>query len=348
MGGGALALLENRWVRLGAWLVAALLIAVIPQSFEDPDLQIFNYALASAVAAIGLNLLTGFNGQISVGHGAFFGIGAYTTGILVADHGWPHLATFVPAALLCFVIGMAVGLPALRIHGAYLALVTLAMATVFPQLILRYESVTGGGSGLAVPKWNPPDSVDLSREQFHFYLFALVTVAAYLLVRNLIHSRMGRAIIAVRDDETAATVLGIDAAKVKVMTFGLSAALAGIGGCLFAVAFRSLSPTLFGILLSIELLVAVVVGGSATLAGPIIGALFLEWSPEVIDAGDGQVSQILFGVLLIALMRVAPGGLLGGAKRLLVRAMPPPALEPPDDDEPAASAAPPPDTVEGP
>lgn len=342
MRGGGLALLENRWVRLGAWVAVIVVVVIIPQSFEDPDLQTFNYALAAAVAAIGLNLLTGFNGQISVGHGAFFGLGAYTTGILVADHNWTHLASFVPAMLLCFVIGMIIGLPALRIHGAYLALVTLAMATVFPTLVIRYESITGGGSGKAVPKWNPPDSLDLSREQFHFYVFAGITLVAYLLVRNLIRSRMGRAIIAVRDDETAATVLGIDIARVKVLTFGLSAALAGLGGCLFAVAFRSLTPTNFGILLSIELLVAVVVGGSATLAGPIVGALFLEWSPEYVDAGDGQVSQILFGVLLIALMRVAPGGLLGGGKRLIARFAPVTA-----DDEPP-EAAPPAAAAEGP
>lgn len=321
--GGALAFFEKPMVKVAGWVAVVVLIAVTPWSFEDPDLQIFNYALATALAVIGLNLLTGFNGQISVGHGAFFGIGAYTTGILAADHGWPHLATLIPAALLCFAIGLLVGLPALRIQGAYLALVTLAMATVFPQVVIRYEETTGGARGLRVPFWDAPDSLELSREQFHFYVFAAIVLVGYLLVRNLVRSRMGRALIAVRDDETAAEVLGVDVAKVKVMAFGISAALAGVGGAMFAIAFRSLSPTLFGIVLSIEILTAVVVGGTATLIGPIVGAMFLEWSPEVIDAGDGQVSIMIFGALLILLMRVAPGGVLGGTKALLHRLWPP-------------------------
>ncbi len=320
---GALALLNKRPVRIAGWALAVLLIAITPQSFDDQALQIFNYALAIGLAVIGLNLLTGFNGQISVGHGAFFGIGAYTTGVLTAQHDWSHVLTLVPAAAVCFLIGLIVGLPALRIQGAYLALVTLAMATVFPRLVIRFESVTGGAKGLSISRWNPPDGVDLTREQFHFYVFAVIVLLAYLLVRNLVRSRMGRAMIAVRDDETAAAVLGINVARVKVITFGLSAALAGVGGSLFAIAFRFLTPTLFGIELSIGILVAVVVGGTATLLGPILGALFYEWSPEYVDAGDGHLSLVLFGVLLIALMRVAPGGFLGGAKQLAARLLPP-------------------------
>lgn len=328
---GGIAAINNPWVRRTSLVGAIVLIAITPQSFEDYRLQTFNYALATAMAVIGLNLLTGFNGQISVGHGAFFGIGAYTTAILTADHGWSHLHTLVPAAALCFAIGLVVGLPALRIHGVYLALVTLAMATVFPQLVIRYESFTGGAKGISVPRWRPPDSADLSREQFYFYVFAIVVFVAYLLVRNLMSSRMGRAIIAVRDNETAASVLGINIALVKVITFGLSGALAGIGGSLFAIAFRSLSPSLFGIVLSIEILVAVVVGGAATLVGPIVGALFLEWAPEVVKAGDGQASTMLFGIVLIALIRLAPGGVLGGARASVARLWPP--SQPPTETE---------------
>jgi len=184
------------------------------------------------IAALGLNLLTGYNGQISVGHGAFFGAGAYTTAILVADHGWPHFATLGVAAVIAFALGVLVGLPALRIKGLYLALVTLALATVFPLVITRFSSVTGGTQGKRVPRFRAPAWTGLADDQWKYYVLLAFAVVSFVLVRNLIKSRVGRALIATRDNETAAEVLGVNLSVYKVVTFGVSAMLAGIAGSL--------------------------------------------------------------------------------------------------------------------
>lgn len=292
-------------------LVGAVLLAV-PQYY--PRFRIegqFNVILTFAVAALGLNLLTGYGGQISLGHGAFFGVGAYTTAILVADHGWPHFATVGVAAVLAFALGMLVGLPALRIRGLYLALVTLALAAAFPLVVTRFSSVTGGTQGMRVPRVRAPEWTGLNDAQWKYYVLLGFAVVAFVLVRNLVKSRVGRAIIATRDNETAAQVMGVHLASYRVLTFGISAMLAGVAGALSVFNEPFVNAEKYNLNLSITLLVAVVAGGAATIFGPAFGAFFVVMIPTWLPNRYPQLSPVLFGGSLILLMMLAPGGFLG-------------------------------------
>jgi len=325
-------------VRVVATVVIGAILIYLPQYYPAFRVGQFNTVICFAIAALGLNLLTGYNGQISVGHGAFFGVGAYTTAILVADHGWPHFATLAAAGVIAFVLGVLVGIPALRIRGLYLALVTLALATVFPQIIKRFSDVTGGAQGMRVPKFRAPDWTGLKDDQWKYYVLLTCAVVAFVLVRNVVRSRVGRALIATRDNETAAAVLGVNLAFYKVVTFGLSAMLAGMAGSLSVFNDPFVNADKYGINLSIFLLVAVVVGGAATIFGPAFGAFFIVFLPDWLPKSYPQLSPVLFGAALILLMMVAPGGFLGGVHQLTAWAKR--RLRSSSGDPPAAAASP--------
>ena len=302
-------------------LLAVGLIALaywLPTYYEAFRVRQLSNVLCYAMAVLGLALLTGFNGQISVGQGAFFGVGAYTTAILVADHGWNHLASLPAAAALTFVVGLVVGLPALRIKGLYLALVTLALATLFPLLVQRFSELTGGTQGKAVPRVEVPSGLDLAEDQYVFYVQLVVLVLLILLVRNLISSRVGRGLIAVRDNDIAAEVVGVNVAAYRVLTFGVSAMLAGIGGSLWVWQNPFVDSGSFTVTRSIQFLAAMVIGGATSILGPIIGSLFIEFVPEYTSDFDlnPQSANVIYGALLIGLMLVLPGGVIGGFKRL--------------------------------
>jgi branched-chain amino acid transport system permease protein len=300
-------------------LICVGLIAIayyLPTYFEAFRVRQLSNVLCFSMAVLGLALLTGFNGQISVGQGAFFGLGAYTTAILVADHDWNHLATLPAAAAISFVAGLLVGLPALRIKGLYLALVTLALATIFPLLIQRFSDLTGGTQGKAVPRIEVPESLGLAEDQYIFYIQLIVLVVLLILVRNLIASRVGRGLIAVRDNDIAAEVVGVNVSAYRVITFGVSAMLAGIGGSLWVYQNPFVDSGSFTVTRSIQFLAAMVIGGATSILGPIVGSLFIEFVPEYASDVDAQLSNVIYGALLIGLMLVLPGGLVGGLKRI--------------------------------
>jgi branched-chain amino acid transport system permease protein len=334
-------------LRVGAFVVVGAVLLYLPQYFPSFQVTRLNQVICFAIAALGLNLLTGFNGQISVGHGAFFGVGAYTSVILVADHGWPFFAAFAAAAALAFVLGVLIGLPALRIEGLYLALVTLALATVFPFVVTRFSDVTGGSQGKRIPRkeeFVAPEWSGLANDQWRYYVLLAFAAVAYLLVRNLIRSRAGRAVISIRDNATAAETLGVNVAGYKVATFGVSAMLAGLAGALSTINNPFVSAEQFNINLSITLLVAVVVGGAATIFGPAIGALLVVYLPVWLEDFDAppELSPVVFGGSLILLMIVAPGGILGLVRRVeawVKRRTGPPSQAPPpaEGGEPLAS-----------
>ena len=327
---------KERWVRAGVWLAVAVVLLVLPTQFPSFRVEQFCSWMALAVAACGLNLLTGYNGQISVGHGALYGVGAYATAILITKAHWPMLAAAVAAAVVCFVVGVVIGLPALRIKGLYLALVTLAVATLFPLVVEQFPNLTGGGNGLAITSarlyrgslrdkpivFEP--SFGLASDQWKYYLFLVVTVLCFLLSRNLVHSRMGRSLVAIRDNETAAEVSGVPVATVKILTFGISSALAGIGGAIFALNNARVNPSSFTIVVSIYLLVAVVTGGAASIVGPAIGAVLFGVFTDVVSpslpARFQPATPVILGVLLIVLMLTAPGGIVGIAQSFRTRA----------------------------
>jgi branched-chain amino acid transport system permease protein len=314
--------LTPRRVVLGAvLLVLAAIVLYIPQYYPEFRTAQFTSVIAISIAVLGLGLLTGFNGQISVGHGAFFGVGAYTTAILTADHGWGHLWTIPVAMALCFVVGIVAGIPALRISGVYLALVTLALATLFPLILQKYKETTGGTGGIRVPDFEPPDwaADGFTEDQWAYYVILAFAVLTFFLVRNLIRSRVGRAIIAIRDGEIAAEVLGVNLARYKVVTFGISAMLAGLGGSLFVMNTAVLSrvdPQQYQITRSIEFLAALVIGGAASIVGPVLGSLFIVFVPEWAADVDAELSRVIFGGVLIGLMLVLPSGFIGGLRRL--------------------------------
>jgi branched-chain amino acid transport system permease protein len=331
--------------RLTPWTVAGGVLAVvvlvvlfqIPQQIDDPSrIDLYSKAIYIGVAAMGLNVLTGYNGQVSIGHGAFFGLGAYTSALLVSDHGWQYEATLPVAALLCFVVGAAFGFPALRVKGLYLALVTLGLAVLWPDITKKYVKQVGGTNLVQIPsaaRSSPSwaESFAPDRDQYAYYVTLVVAVALIVVVFLIVRSKFGRSLIAVRDHEAAAETVGINLAGVKVSAFALSALYAGTAG--------SLSVLVFGIAnaekvqtfqLSIQFLVAVVIGGTATILGPMLGAVLVVVLQDWIDKQDRLddllgstraklVSPAVFGILLILTMYVLPDGLVGGARRLSAR-----------------------------
>jgi branched-chain amino acid transport system permease protein len=282
-----------------------------------------------AIAVLGLNLLTGFNGQISLGHGAFFAIGAYTAAILIGQADWPFWATLPAAALSCFVAGYLFGLPALRLEGHYLALATFALAVAVPQ-ILKYrhiEPITKGVMGINVFKADPPFGLPLSADQWMFLVALAVAAFMFWIARNLLDSRTGRALIAIRDHSMAAGTMGINVAHYKAVVFGISALFTGVAGALHGVIFEFVAPDSFRLELSIFILVGAVVGGIASLPGAVIGGIFVQVIEKYADALTKKISAavqlpleldpwLIYGIVLIALMYSMPNGIAGGLTAL--------------------------------
>ncbi len=294
--------------------VLALIVAAAALAFFAKGYILFQatMVLSYAIALVGLNLLTGYNGQISLGHGAFFAIGAYTVGILVDRADVPYWAGVPAAALVCLVVGYVFGRPALKLQGLYLALATFALGVVTPQL-LKYkhlEPLTGGVGGIVLMKPEAPFGLPLTADQW-FYLYALaVTVVMFWIAHNLIASGTGRAMRAIRDQEIAAESMGVDNSHYKSMTFGVSAAFTGVGGALSALAVQFVSPDSFTMFLSISLLVGVVVGGVGTLWGALFGAIFIMFVPSLAETVTKDAAWGVYGVVLILFMFVMPGGVM--------------------------------------
>ena len=321
------------WMRIVIGLIGAAIAVALPYQFNATTVDIFSSVLYLAIAAMGLNLLTGFNGQISIGHGAFYGVGAFTSAILVADHGWPIEATIPIAAVLAAVLGVAVGFPALRVKGLYLALITLGLAVLFPVVTKKYVKGPGGAS-LKILKRNQVSSYFpdvLADDQYRYFLCLVLLIVLFWFAHNLMNSRVGRSMIAVRDQELAASTVGIDVARVKVATFALSAAYAGIAGSLSVMVNKiaDASNPLVYFQLSIEFLIAVVIGGAATITGPLLGAIALVWIRRRTDSSDDflpkllglenrseQLAPAMLGAILIILTYVLPDGIVGGFRRL--------------------------------
>jgi len=285
--------------------------------------------LIYAIALAGLNLLTGFNGQISLGHGAFFAIGAYGTAILVTKAGLPYWAAIPLAGAVCFVAGFLFGFPALRFGGLYLALATFALAVAAPQILAfkGFEPWTGGFQGVTLLKPKPPFGLGLSSDQWLYLVCFFWAAALYWAARNLANGRVGRALIAIRDHPTAAEAMGVNAALYKTSCFGVSALYAGVAGGLSAIVVGFVSPESFGLALSLSFLVGVVIGGLASLGGVIFGALFIEFVPNIADQlsmSFGESAKALpgaiYGILLILAMAVAPAGAAGLLRLIAKRA----------------------------
>jgi branched-chain amino acid transport system permease protein len=314
---------------LAAFAALGAFLLVLPAFISDFRAQQFAYVAIYLVAITGLNVLTGYTGQISLGHGAFMAIGGYTTAILMSDHGVKDIWTIPAAALVAGTAGFLFGIPALRLSGLYLALATFAVAVAAPPVIKRFEGFTGGGSGINLfgtdeltASLTPVDVLgfELSFNNWLYYLCATVAFVLYLVAWLLLRGRTGRALRAVRDSETAAVSFGVSLARYKTLAFAVSAAYAGVAGSLFAIATTFVNPDTFPISLSIFLLVGVVVGGLGSLVGLLAGAVFIQflplWAQEVSKSPGAPA--VVYGAVLIAVMFVLPhgvAGLLGRVRR---------------------------------
>lgn len=337
----------QHWVLriLGAGILT-FVVLWIPTQMSTARVGQFADAFVLIIAAMSLNLVLGFTGQISIGHSAFFGLGGYTAAILIKKYEWSPGYTFYVAALLAFAVGCVIALPALRIKGVYLALVTLAVAVLFPTLVKwkKLAWLTGGAKGIEsarydeLPVW--PILGELKgrdgRAVFAYWLAFIVLAITYVVCRGVVKSRFGRSLVAIRDNERAAAVMGVNITRAKVLVFGISASLCSLAGVLATLRSGVVTPegqyvTLLG---SIIFLLIMIVGGAGTLWGPIIGGLVYFWLDSTTrDFGaesDGLVgvlfgwadqspATLILGVALILIMFLAPYGLVGLIKKTVAR-----------------------------
>ncbi|MGZ5893524.1 MAG: branched-chain amino acid ABC transporter permease [Caldimonas sp.] len=293
--------------------IALAVALVLPFVLGNYHVFQLTLVLVYAIALLGLNMLTGFNGQISLGHGAFYAIGAYTAAILMDKGGMPYWATIPVAGAVCLLAGFLFGLPALRLEGLYLALATFALGVAMPQ-ILKHKSIeawTGGVMGVVIVKPDPPSWAPLSQDQWLYFFTLAWVVVAFVLGWNLLRGRIGRAMVAIRDQPIAAQAMGVNTAMVKSMTFGVSAMYTGVAGALGAIAIQFVAPDSFTFFLSITLLVGVVVGGLASISGAFFGAVFIQFVPNIADKLSKAAPWAIYGVILIAFMYLMPTGVAG-------------------------------------
>ena len=313
-----LARLSPRHLAIGGAIIVALLLPLLTTSFVTFQLTL---VMIYGLAILGLNLLTGFNGQFSLGHSAFYGIGAYTAAILMDQADLAYCWTLPCAGVLCFVVGFLFGLPALRLQGLYLALATFALATAMPQILKFHplEPLTGGVQGIAILKPDPPPGVPLSADQWLYYFTLAVLLVMFAGAANLVKSRTGRAIMAIRDHPLAAAAMGINTALYKTLTFGVSALYTGVSGALGAIAVQFVAPDSFTFLLSVSLLVGLVIGGVASIPGCLVGGLFVLFVPNIAESVSRGLAGAVYGIILLLVIYIMPSGAAGLARLLATR-----------------------------
>ena len=294
-------------------VVVFLLLIVVP--FVVPNFRLFQYStvMLTAVAILGLNIITGYTGQLSIGHGAFYAIGAYTTAILLNQHIVPYWIAVPVSGLTCLLIGFIFGFPILRLRGHYLALATFALGVTVPQFLQYqgFEKLTGGFQGIVLEKPPVPFGLPLNEDQWLYLFCLLVSGIMFLAGWNLVRGQIGRAMIAVRDHPVAATAMGINPALIKTTAFAISALYTGVAGALSAIVVQFVSPDGFGLFLSVTLLVGVIVGGAASVSGAVYGSLFVTFVPNFADAISKALPWAIYGLMIVVAMYAAPGGIAG-------------------------------------
>ncbi|MBZ4663953.1 MAG: ABC-type transporter, integral rane subunit [Caloramator sp.] len=300
-------------------ILAIFILLPLVFNFNRSFMTLLNMAGIYVVIAIGFNILLGYAGQISLGHAAFVGIGAYTTAILSTKYNLSFILIIPIVILISGILGFVLGLPALRLQGNYLAIATLGFGVAFSHIFMEWESVTGGFSG--IKGINPPTlfgyQFKTRLSMYYFILFFIVV--SIIFAKNLIKTKTGRALMAIRDSEYAAMSLGIDVAKYKTIAFLISAIYAGVAGSLYAFLFRQVYPNTFDVGMSLNILAMIVIGGIASIEGSVVGALFITLIPEFLKNIKVQnASFILTGLLLILCVMYFPYGLVDIYRRFKV------------------------------
>jgi branched-chain amino acid transport system permease protein len=304
-------------------IAAACVLPFVVSNYHTFQLTL---VLVYAIALLGLNILTGYNGQISLGHGAFYALGAYCAAILMDKANAPYWATVPAAGAVCLVAGFLFGLPALRLEGLYLALATFALGVAMPQL-LKYHALekwTGGVQGIVINKPDAPAlfpqmGLPLNPDQWLYFFTLAIMLVMFVLAANLLRGRIGRALVAIRDQHIAAEAMGIHNALYKSLAFGVSAMYTGIAGALGAIAVQFVAPDSFNIFLSIVFLVGIVIGGLASIPGALYGALFIQFVPNIADEISKAAPWAIFGVFMIVFVYLMPTGVAGAVRLITSR-----------------------------
>ena len=317
-------LLQTLWIK--AWIGLFILGLVVAPFATDPYVvYLINLSCVATVAALGLNLLTGFTGQISLGHAAFFAIGAYCTAILSSEFGMPYWLCLPASGFFAAFTGLLLGIPCLRLKGLYLAMATMSFGVVVEYVVITWEGVTKGVRGIGIPTPKVFGYPLDSNEKLYYFLLA-VTAIAVVAATNLVRTRIGRAFIAIRDRDIAAEVMGVNLTKYKVMAFAIGSFYAGVAGGLYAYLMHYIHPEHFTFLLSVQYLAMIIVGGLGSILGSVFGAVFITIIPEFIkgladlltlaipalqDKYDDGWNIAAFGLLIMLFLIFEPKGLFG-------------------------------------
>ena len=293
-----------------ATLVVFALLLITPLFVKNFIIFQMTMWLIYAIAILALNILTGGSGQFSLGQSAFYAVGTYTAGILMEHMGVNYALTLPAAGIICFIFGFLFGFPALRLSGVYLALATFALAVAMPQLLKLgvFEHWTGGVQGLVITKPDAPFGLKMSQDMWLYYFTLAVSALIYVLAVNLLRSRSGRAMMAIRDNQIAASAMGVDLPLYKTLAFGVSAAFTGVAGALGAIVVQFVAPDSFTIQLAIAIFLGMVVGGVGWLPGSLVGSSFIVFVPNVAEHISKGLSGAVFGVLLFVVIFLVPHG----------------------------------------
>jgi len=310
-------ILTELCVRLALIAAVGLVVVFLPSAFDD----YFNYRLALVgiyfIAIAGLNVVTGYSGQMSIGHGAFMAFGAYTTTVLTTEYGVSEYWSIPIAGVLTGVFGLLFGFPALRLSGVYLALATFGLAVSVPLVAKKASGWTGGSAGKVLPLPSSPIGA-ISTNQWLSYLTWAIAAVLYVTAWLVLRGRLGRAFRAVRDAPIAAVASGLSLARIKTLAFGISAAYAGVAGALLAIAIAFVNPDTFPLSLSILLLTGAVIGGLGSLEGMLLGAAFIQFVPKWSESISNHAPTVVYGLILLGALLVAPGGAADLIRRTIV------------------------------
>jgi len=302
------------------WYAGLLaLCCFLPILVDDYVISQLTFICIYSIAGVGLMILTGYTGQISLGHSAFFAIGAYTSAIITIQGG--HFMLALPAAgILSGLVGIVIGLPALRLSGLYLAIATMGFAFIVEEILLRWETVTRGSLGITLEILSI-SSFTFNTESRFYYLALIILILTIILARNILRSPTGRALIAIRDSEVASQAIGVSLPRYKTLAFAISAFFTGIGGCLYAHKVTFINPESFTIIVSIELLAIVIIGGLGSLHGAVYGAIFVIFLPQLIIMTKDYMPTFfreqtglepaLYGLMIMLFILFEPMGIYG-------------------------------------